>query len=183
MPRLPRRAIPVEVKCRVAMRQLGEMWPEAVLAAHERKLGELLDRLKTRLAELLGCGVDDLRLDHDPALGAREKIRNANGTIIEYVPDEHDPAHLIYRTQAAHHIKTNVRGDGAQFPDRVLIKRARKFENGKSVSKKRHPLAAKGPKRRPKPGKRAWPSRPLRSANRWPPRGSRPILGRRPVEG
>lgn len=151
MPRLYRPHVPVEVRCRVAMRQLGEMWPdnviEAVRAMRGGSLGALLSVLLAKLAGLLGCDVEDLRLDHDPALATRMRRTRAGKTL--YSPDANDPAHLIYRTAHAHLIKTNVRGDAAQHPDRVLIKRARRKNRiGIKAAKKDSP-------------KRKWPSRPF----------------------
>lgn len=154
MARLPRRHIPLEVKCRVALAQLGEMWPDDVIARWRprgpaarsvpsgeplgpRGLGRLLEGLLARLAVLLGCDVSQLRLDHNPALGARQKRQDRAGAIIGYIPDEHDPAFLIYRTVHGHHIKTNIRGDGAQHPDRVLIKRQKRHERGPRKPKRK----------------------------------------------
>jgi hypothetical protein len=122
MPRLPRKAIPVEIKCRVAMRQLGEMWPDQVIEDNRGKLGRLLEQLLEHLRVLVN--EPDLRLDHNPALGLRQRFTSRRGT--RYVPDEHDPEYLIYRGAHAHHIKTNVRGDGAQYSDTVLMKRERR---------------------------------------------------------
>lgn len=127
MPRLLRPAIPVETKCRVALHQLGEMWPDAVIDAHRRNLGRLLRGLLDRLGPLLGCEAAGLHLDHNPALAVRKKVMR-KGVHVGYRPDANDPEHLIYREKHAHHIKTQVRGDGAQFPDRVLIKRERRRE-------------------------------------------------------
>ena len=141
--RLPRPYIPVLVKCTVVLRQLGELWPEEILAEVGASK-QFLNQKLVWLARLLDCEVGELRLDHDPALGARAKIWNKAGEIVAYVPDANDPDHLVYRTKHAHYIKTNVRGDGAKFPDRVLIKRARRQEKGTS------------PRR-----KKVWPSRPF----------------------
>jgi hypothetical protein len=159
--RLPRPHIPVEVKCRVALRQLGTMWIDDLIQAHrcdktvapkyQRGLGAYLVELLDKLAALLNCQPGDLHLDHVPALALRDKLIK-NGEHVGYMPDANDPEHLLYRERHEHHIKTQVRGDGAQFPDRVLIKRARRRERPR-------------PKRRHK-----WASRPLRSANRWPKR-------------
>jgi hypothetical protein len=140
--RLFRPHIPVEVKCRVLLRQLGEMWPDKVIAGWQGSLGILCSGLHERLAALLGCTVADLRLDHDPPLAIREKAYLFDGTI-SYKPEANDPEFLIYRSKANHDIKTRVRGDGAQFSDLAKIRR----------EKKRN--------RPPKP-KRAWPSRPFR---------------------
>lgn len=128
MPKLPRTAIPVEVKCRVALRQLG--YPidliDAAIRINKRSIGKFLAGLLPNLALALHCEVKELRLDHNPALGLREKIRNEAGDIIGYIPHEHSVDDLLYRSQHAHHIKTNVAGDGAQFSDTVLMKRERR---------------------------------------------------------
>jgi hypothetical protein len=127
--RLPRPHIPLEVRCRVALRQLGEMWPDDVLAADQNR-GKLLGLLLAQLAALLGCEPGGLHLDHDPALCLRDKIENDAGEIIGYVPDANDPEHLIYREKRAHQIKTTVHGIGAQRSDIAELKRARRRENG-----------------------------------------------------
>jgi hypothetical protein len=159
--RLYRPHIPLEVRYRVVLRQLGYMWPDEVIyiwrrgtswrqrLVFERRLGEL--------AELLGCTRKELRLDHDPALGAR--LRTGEGKNMVYTPAANDPEHLFYLTAHDHHLKTNVRGGGAQYPDRVLIKRERD-----RLKKKKRP-------------KHKWGSRPLRSASRWPSKGGRKLGG------
>lgn len=147
--KLYRPPIPVEVRCRVALAQLGEIWPEGRLDAwrYDRTvapryrnpgLGKLLEILLAELAGLLGCAKIELRLDHNPALGLRKKRTRrelkyhppTDGIVAlmvtTYTPDANDPAYLIYRSHAAHHIKTNVKGDGAQFSDTVLMKRERR---------------------------------------------------------
>lgn len=154
--RLPRPHVPLDVRCRVALRQLGEFWPDDVLRANGHRHGALLAGLLTRLAALLACEAADLHLDHDPALGAREKVTRGGGVIVGYKPDANDHEFLIYRTKAAHRIKTNVRGDGAQHPDRVLIKRQRRREKGAHAKPKRCWPSRPFPK-----GKRRIPSRPF----------------------
>jgi hypothetical protein len=163
MPRLYRPHIPIEVRCRVILRQIGEMWPEQVIAIHKKYKGGLVHFLEEKLASLailLRCEVQDLRLDHDPALATRRRIGEGNHT--KYFPDANDPDHLIYREKHAHHIKTNVRGDGAQYPDRVLIKRERKRQRAADPSKSKM-FHVKHPKRK-------WPTRKMKSASRWPKR-------------
>lgn len=155
MPRLLRPHIPLKVRCRVALRQLGEIWPDDVLKSTP-SFGALLDQLLGQLADLLNCTPADLHLDHNPALGAREKVFR-DGVHIDYRPSANDPEHLIYREKMAHRIKTNVRGDGAQHPDRVLIKKQRRFEN---------PAKYQKPKQKIK-GRSSWPKRPLRGSNPW----------------
>lgn len=162
MPRLLRPHIPLEVRCRVVLRQLGEMWPDQFFESANLigwNTREMLDHLLGRLAELLACDVKSLALDHDPALGAREKVFR-KGEHVGYRPDANDPEYLIYRERHAHHIKTNVRGDGAQHPDRVLIKKNRRIEAGpikRRSAKIQNRGFSKGPKR---PwGKRPFPKR------------------------
>lgn len=160
MPRLYRPHIPIKVRCRVAMRQLGEMWPDRVLEEWEGPLGALLDMLLAKLGPLLSNEeVIDLHLDHDPPLAARGLMHKRKTGTVVYVPDANDPEHLVYREKHAHHIKTNVRGEGAQHPDRVLIKKQRRRERGKQ--------RRRGPPIRSR--KSTWPKgRKLTSANRWP---------------
>lgn len=137
--RLPRPPIPLPVKLTVALRDLGELTPEqiAVLVKHHR--GRWRGRLRQvlqSLARKLGCEVTDLRLDHDPPLGARQKIWEdgiIGGKIIGYVPDANNPDHLGYRPHAttfdgSHDVKTRIRGEHGQHSDIVRIKRQRRLE-------------------------------------------------------
>ncbi len=134
MPRLYRPHIPLEVRCRVAERQLSRYGLTIEWRVDEKGLkpssGERLSTLLKVLAAALHCEVEDLRLDHDPALATRMKRSMPSG-ITAYSPDANSPDHLIYREKHAHHIKTNVRGDHGQHPDRVLIKRERKRQRDK----------------------------------------------------
>lgn len=183
MTRLYRPVVPVEVKCRVALRQLGEMFPDRVIKENRARadagymvgivglrrpsLGRLLEGKLRALAELLGCAAEELRLDHDPPLAARPKHRRGLGKKTHYVPDANDPDHLFYRPHGPHHakshlIKTNVRGDHGQHPDRDLIKKARKLERG--------PKPKRGPKIRSRgfrlSSKPKWPRRPFNQGGR-----------------
>lgn len=155
MPRLLRPSVPLEIKCRVAMRQLGEMFPEQLIGENRRRYDSLLKHLLAQLSASLCCSESDLQLDHQPALAVRKRVMR-KGVHVGYQPDANDPEHLIYREKHAHHIKTNVRGDGAQHPDRVLIKRERRREKRlKTVDflKKRHENKIKQ--------KSNWPKRPF----------------------
>lgn len=189
MARLYRPTIPIEIKCRVALRQLGEIEVDNVLEANRpsrggtsmagtgspgRSLGRLHERLMGELAEMLGCSVEDLRLDHDPPLAARPQERRGLGRKVYYVPDANDPEHLFYRPHGPEHagshlIKTNVRGDRGQHPDRVLIKRARKLERSRNGETRRK---ASGFPKRPARVKRATDSaaKPGRPKQKWPKR-------------
>jgi hypothetical protein len=87
----------------------------------------------------LGCNRHDLRLDHDPPLAARPRFRRGLGKKTYYQPPANDPDHLVYRPhgpefEGSHLIKTNVRGDHGQFPDRVLIKRENRKKANMSES-------------------------------------------------
>lgn len=145
MAKLYRPHIPIEVKCRVVLRQLGEMFPDEVLnerRRHHRGFGPFLKQKRQELADLLGCEVSDLRLDHDPPLGARVKHDYHKGDDMigmtyfsVYEPDANDPEYLRYRPHGAqfagsHDVKTRIRGDHGQFSDITLIKRQRRRERG-----------------------------------------------------
>jgi len=139
MPRLLRPHIPVEGRVRVVLRQLGELFPDGVIDdAHACSLGlrHVLEERLMRMAELLACAVADLRLDHDPALGARKKVFK-KGVHVGYIPDANDPEHLFYRDHRSHLVKTNIRGLHGQHPDRVLIKKHRRYEKGIKVKPKK----------------------------------------------
>lgn len=175
MPRLLRPYIPLDVRIRVLARQLGDMWPDDIvrISTRKRMLTKVLALKLDKLASLLGChDAKGLHLDHDPALENREKVFR-RGAHVGYRPDANDPEFLIYREKHAHHIKTNVRGDGAQYPDRVLAKRERRRRKKLLGNKVQRALVKSGPKmsmRQTGAIKRRWAKRKLRSANRWPKR-------------
>lgn len=180
MARLYRPHVPLEVRCRVALRQLGEMWPDQVLdevRANYRDpyrprsgFGAFLEMLLAKLAELLGCVVEDLRLDHDPPLALREsKLIGLTGRR-KYMPDANDPEHLAYRPHGAefagsHDVKTRIRGEHGQFSDVQLIKRRRRRERKAQPVKRRVGKRAKikavskWPKGRKLQGRGTWPKR------------------------
>lgn len=181
MARLIRPPISDHTKLAVVLRQLGEMFPTAILEAARKTRtirATLTNRLCT-LADLLGCEVADLRCDHDPALGARQKVFNDAGEHVDYVPAGSDPEFLFYRPHGAkyrksHDIKTRVRGDHGQLSDIALVKRNRRQEEREGTRPKsartrarerRAEIRAKRPKVKQK----------MRSASRWPPKGSRKL--------
>lgn len=146
----PRPNIPVATKLFVAGQQLVMSGIGCPMKSAGETQTELLNLRLVHLAVLLGCERKDLRFDHDPPLRWRRYDPRIKNVAARFQPNANSPEHLIYRTKDDHHRKTNIRGDGAQHPDRVLIAKERRRENPK-------------PKR-----KRKWASRPLRSANRWP---------------
>lgn len=142
MARLYRPSIPVEVKLRVILRQLGELWPLSVIdtAKKNRAMGRQLAGLLESFAQTIKCKVEDLRLDHDPPLGARQQFKNDRGEV-RYVPDANDPEHLHYRPHGtqfenSHDVKTRIRGDHGQFSDLALIKRERRRNRPPKPKKK-----------------------------------------------
>lgn len=145
MARLYRPHIPLSVRLTVVLRQL-EFIPAIVKSAvnaaiKDRRVGEMLHERLGQLAMNLGCERKDLRLDHDPPLAARPSYRRGLGKKRYYIPAANDPDHLVYRPHGAefegsHLIKTLVRGDHGQFPDRVLIKRERKRHEKKKPKPK-----------------------------------------------
>ena len=141
--RLLRPCIPLKVRCRVALRQLGETWSDTVLHSWHGNYGLLLERLLRRLAVKLEA--DKLELDHDPALVLRQQdfVKIDGKMTLKFTPDAADVDHLIYRSDTGHRHKTHGvrREDSPEFSDRVLMKRQRRRER---------------PKR-----KKLWPSRPF----------------------
>ena len=167
MPKLIRPSTPLEVDLRVLLRQLGTMFSDDLIeiAKERRSLGTIVKAKKLELAELLGCDVNDLRRDHNPALGAREKVFDRDGNHVEYKPKANDPEFLQFiphgpQFENSHLTKTNVRGPHGQHPDRVLIKRQRRIER---QAKERAGLIK--PRQKQK----------IRSASRWPAKGTQKI--------
>lgn len=160
--RLYRPHIPILVQLEVAERQLGGPPGTGVIAG--MLYGDLdIEKdfsAKKWLAVFLGCvasdfgcTVKDLRLDHDPPLGARKRRGEGKKTV--YTPAANDPDHLFYRPHGpqftgSHDVKTRIRGDHGQYSDLTLIKRERK--------RLAQPKPKKTWKRQPK---RKWPSRPF----------------------
>jgi hypothetical protein len=135
MSRLYRPHIPLKIRVVVAERQLRELDPSVYgyVIPGKKTAGNRLLVLLPWLAKTFGCDVSELRLDHDPPLGARDEVRRHKSKKTQYIPDANDPDHLFYRPHGPEHtgshlIKTNVRGDHGQHPDRVLIKKARRLE-------------------------------------------------------
>lgn len=182
MPKLYRPPIPIETKLAVACRQLGNSpWIVAASVAEAKKRRLLAHTLETALAvlaERLRCDVRDLRLDHDPPLGDRDKTGEGKSTA--YDPPANDPDHLSYRPHGAqfdgsHDVKTRIRGERGQYSDLARIKRRRRRERGEHARE----IAAGKPKRRLKRKKPKRGRRRIRSASRWPPKGSRKINWRK----
>ena len=133
--KLYRPAIPLEVKCQVVLRQLGGLFPEETLQAakKDRCLGRVLNVWLSEFAQIIGCEVSELRLDHDPPLALRPQERRGLGRKTYYTPDANDPEHLFYRPHGAQHagshdVKTRIRGEHGQFSDIAMIKRQRRRE-------------------------------------------------------
>lgn len=164
MARLYRPHIPLSVRLDVVHRQLQRMGKQTVVFEQETKASQLAGLLKF-LAYQLGCDPKDLRLDHDPALCNRQ--RRGEGRKTRYTPDANDPEHLIYRTHAAHDIKTRIRGDGAQHSDLALRRIAKRRERKAGRGKLSTNRLAKPAKRR---NKTAWPKRPMPKGRGFPKR-------------
>jgi hypothetical protein len=132
--RLPRPHIPLSTRIAVAQRQNLYAYKMNLIAMCSVYFS---DNPKRHLQQLLYglFGKDKCHLDHDPPLAVRKKIHNRHGEIIEYDPPANSPDHLIYRKADDHRIKTNIRGEGAQYPDRVLIKKIRRIEHPKPKRK------------------------------------------------
>lgn len=138
----PRPNIPVATKLAVAARQLvgfGILIEKLESDAATHYLWIQLTILAARLC----CERKDLRLDHDPALRWRRYDPRIKNVAARFQPNANSPEHLIYRTKEDHHRKTNLRGDGAQFADRVLIARERRRERANNPKRGKTPRKAK----------------------------------------
>lgn len=147
MPR-PRPAIPLPVQVLVAERQLfakGNGWQAVIVTTQFVTLGRRLSVLLWLL-----FGTDQTHLDHDPPLRWRTYNERIKNIAARYTPNANSPDHLVWLTVEAHKIKTNKRGNGAQYPDRVLINRERARERPEKPKRSQWPTA-----------KKAWPSRPF----------------------
>ena len=147
--RLYRPSISDSLKIQVALRQLREFnAPDALLERTEKRLPHYLAKLLVGLATYFGDQFGKLELHHRPALTNRHRfIRNDK---IFYDPPANSIEHLVYLPEHDHDVETRVHGIGAQLSD-LAIARKRKRKERKAT--------------RPK---HKWPSRKLRSANRWP---------------
>ena len=159
----PRPYIPLHIKVAVIERQMVEIghWTSKNLKNPPDL--PLAERLRLSQIEVFGVAVPHtedepplhvpkLHLDHDPPL----RTRKFNQRTEKFTPDANDPRYLVWRTAEDHHRKTNIRGNGAQFSDTVLIKRERKREKRSLGMVKRK---IKIPSR-PFPEGRPFPSRP-----------------------
>lgn len=168
MSRLLRPHIDVETKLRVCMRMLGTPEPDKLIADMRRKrvMGKFLKLYLGRIAMALGCAVADLRLDHDPALGARQKVFDRDGNHVDYIPPANSPDDLVYRPHGtefdeSHLVKTNIRGKNGQHPDRVLIKKNRRLEQREAEREGRAPARKPKFKHKIPQRKKPWPKRPF----------------------
>lgn len=149
--KLPRPYIPLEVRLMVAERQVREHQLDPHLSPSLPKQARL-----EALLRILSTYHDEgkLELHHRPALLNREQVKIA-GVVIGYLPDANDHRYLVYLPEDEHDIETRVRGQGAQLSDLAQARKNKRIARRLSGTKKR------GPK--------------LRSASRWPPKGSRKI--------
>lgn len=200
MARLERPYIPLSVRVQVAARQLRERWlagdklAGSVLyglsLSTDRDAGDPTMSDSKRLRALLGALFADrpCALDHDPALVNRRRVRRrVKGKMVTaYSPDANDPRYLVYRESgpvgggSEHDIKTRVRGDHGQLSDLGLA-RKEKRRRRRAARLKVTPTEGrlrKGMKITGTIGVGRIVSAPLRSANRWPPKGSRKLRGR-----
>lgn len=148
-----------------------------VEASATRTLGVKHDEALARYAKLIGCEVTDLQLDHDPALQNRPQFRMNGQT--HYRPAANDPEHLFYRPHGpqfdrSHKIKTLVRGDHGQHSDAGLARKNKRIAKNRAKTSGDSRL-----KRGGHSGIKSKVSRPIRGANRWPPKGSRKIQNRK----
>ena len=181
MARLYRPNIKLAIRVEVAhfqCRRAG-LWRARVHAKAQDTWGGQLRVLLAALREHWGLGPDDqIDLDHNPPLAARKRTGEGKATV--YDPPANDPNFLEYRPHdpqfaGSHKIKTNVRGDHGQFPDRVLIKRERRRQKAEAGTATSHCGAggASVAVVKPRPPKKKWASRKLESGRKFPKRAKR----------
>jgi hypothetical protein len=148
-----RRAVPLEIRLQVALRQLTEAWR----ASGRLQPGETLE------------------LDHIPALIRRAHDKRTGC----HIPHQHDPDALAYKTRWEHKLKTHGNGATNRGSDRgehAKTKRLEMKRREQEVADARRAMLAtsnsdelpeelldKASNRRD-----AKPKRRLQSANRWP---------------
>jgi hypothetical protein len=120
--RLVRPYIPLDVRLKVAERQLGYGCSIKGQARSER--------LRLMLLKLFDG--EPCHLDHDPALENRPYSDRTG----RYTPDANDSEFLIYRTVAGHKIKTYVRGDGALRSDAGQRRYLKKVAHNRDKSRR-----------------------------------------------
>ena len=155
MSRLPRPLVPAAVKLAVVLRQLGRLDVGTMVAAAKkaRRLAAEHDANLFVLACDLGIPVRKLELHHRPALANREKVF-ACGVHVDYDPPANDPDHLFYLSECDHDIETRIRGLRGNHSDLGMMRK------NKRIARNRDPSRRKAK---------------IRSANRWPPKGTRKI--------
>lgn len=160
--KVARKYIPLSVRVQVAERQLCELgdWGKINVALAETSCRSLKLRLEGALAHLFPG--QHTELHHRPALVNRRWNKRTK----DYEPRANDPDFLVYLAEDDHDIETRVRGQGAQRSDlgqrRYLKRVAKNRASAPPRARNRH-LKVK-----------------IRSANRWPPKGSRRISARKP---
>ena len=164
MSRLPRPHISDSIKVEVVLRQLQSYGASGSMTTRDKgeRLADFLERLLMGIATYMECPRDQLRLDHEPALENRVKMFK-NGVHVEYYPPAGHPDWLAYRPHGpefagSHLVKTNVHGDHGQHSDRALAAK------NKNIARNRDPNRRKAK---------------IKSANRWPAKGSQKIQNRK----
>jgi hypothetical protein len=142
--------IPTGVRIKVIDRQLAALGIEVI--GHWRTRAEEL-----RIKLIVMFGDERSHCDHRPALILRT-YHHASGT---YQPFANDPDYLEHVTVHDHHLKTNVRGLGAQRSDTAERMHRRRMDENRGLRKRR-------PKAKIAQRKNSWPKgRKMRSRKGW----------------
>lgn len=150
-----RRAVPLEVRLKVALRQLIEAWR----ASGRLQPGETIE------------------LDHIPAL-----IRRAhNPRTGHHIPHQHDPDALAYKTRSEHKLKTHGNGATNRGSDRGEHAKTQRLEEKREAREREiaearramlapsnNSIAEKTVLDNSTNKRNAKPKRRLQSASRWP---------------
>lgn len=168
MSRLPRPHIPLVIRVQVAERQVSEAGFANLLTIDEQDKNPLRERLADALDFLFGEKKRELH--HRPALVNRRRKRNG-----DYDPPANSPDYLVYLADDDHDVETRIRGLHGQHSDLGLARKNKNIAKNRAKAKGASNLTRNG-----KSGGSLGASRgTLRSANRWPPKGSQKIQNRR----
>lgn len=125
-----------------------------------RKHMNLSVKLDSTLNQLGMLGLE-IQWDHQPPLGMREKIRDEDGNVIGYIPDENDPRYIVPMIKDAHRLKTNGKPHDVSNGDIHKIAKASRI--GKAEQEFRRRLLAKGEEPDEEKPKSRWPKRKFAS--------------------
>jgi hypothetical protein len=130
--KLPRPYIPLNVRIKVAMRQLCTSGTGTTMDLWYvgRQGWSLQKQLDFLLAMQFG---EKPELHHRPALCNRQRYADTTG--IHYDPPANDPDYLVYLPADDHDVETRVRGQHGQHSDLALARKNKRIARKKTKPK------------------------------------------------